>query len=310
MICVRRWRRRVDANAIPLEPSRHALPAHSRFRRWLRGARIIHPFPTLLNVAATFGLATVAARGMPPTSVAGRMLLVMLLAQSAIGVTNDYFDEELDRVAKPWKPIAAGIISPAGALALAGALVAACAALAATLGVASFLLAMLGLACGLAYDARLKRSALSAVPYMVAIPTLPLWVWATLGAWEPVLWWMLPVGALIGIALHLQNTLADIDADAAHGVRGLAHRLGPRRSMYLAWGAFSLALAWSAALAPFVSYDLRWYAPAAAATTAMLAAVIGIYAVRRDAVAMQVGFGLLGIASAVLAVGWLAAVAG
>jgi 4-hydroxybenzoate polyprenyltransferase len=300
----------VDANAIPLEPSRGGVPAPGRLRRWLRGARIIHPFPTLLNVGATLGLALDASRGVPGGSVLTRMLLVMLLAQSAIGVANDVFDEELDRATKPWKPVAAGIITSQSALVLAAALIAVCAGLAATLGPASFGLAMLGLACGLAYDARLKRTVLSAVPYMVAIPALPLWVWATLGAWEPVLWWLFPVGALIGVALHLQNTLADIDADAAHGVIGLAHRLGPRRSMYVAWAAFGAALAWTLVLAPFVPYELRWYAPTAAAAALMLAMSVGAHALRRDAAALQVGFGLLGIASAVLAVGWLAAVTG
>ena len=79
---------------------------------------------------------------------------------------------------------------------------------------------MLGMACGLAYDVRLKRTVFSAVPFMIAIPTLPLWVWVTLGEWHAALWWLLPLGALIGLALHLANTLPDIDDDAAHGVRG------------------------------------------------------------------------------------------
>ena len=54
----------------------------------------------------------------------------------------------------------------------------------------------------------------------------------------PVLWWLLPLGSLIGIALHLANTLPDIDGDAAHGVEGLAHRLGRRRSTCIAWASF------------------------------------------------------------------------
>ena len=308
MILVQYWRRRLDANAIPLDAPRAPLPASRRLRRWLRGARIIHPFPTMLNVAATFGLALVAAHGVPDTSLTVRMLIVMFLAQSAIGVTNDYFDEDLDRAAKPWKPVAAGIVPPSLAAALALALIGACAAVAATLDWAGFLLAMLGLACGLAYDARLKRSVLSAVPYMVAIPTLPLWVWATLGEWRPALWWLLPVGALIGIALHLQNTLADIESDRAHGVRGLAHVLGPQRSMVVAWGAFAIALGATAVLAPFVSYEWRWYVPAAASAAVMLGGSVALYALRRDELALQVGFGLLGVASTALAVGWLAAV--
>jgi 4-hydroxybenzoate polyprenyltransferase len=279
-----------------------------RIARAVRTLRVIHPFPTMLNVVATAGLAFVAARGMPPGGVLARMLAMMFCAQAAIGVANDYYDRALDAGAKPWKPVAAGLVPPAAAVVLGLALIAVTVVLAATLGVAGFLLALLGLACGLAYDARLKRTAFSAVPYMIAIPTLPLWVWATLGEWQAALWWLLPVGALIGLALHLQNTIADIDDDVAHGVRGLAHRLGAVRSMRLGWAAFGAALAITVAIIPAVGYDLRWYAPAAIIAAVCLGASIVGYSVRRSAFALQLGFGLLGIGSAVLAAGWLAAV--
>jgi 4-hydroxybenzoate polyprenyltransferase len=236
------------------------------------------------------------------------MMLVMLFAQSAIGVTNDIFDVELDTETKPWKPIPRGAVSRQAAQWLAVALVVATTALALTLGLASFALAMLGMACGLAYDAWFKRSVFSAVPFMIAIPTLPLWVWATLGEWETALWWLFPLGALIGLSLHLANTLPDIEADARHGVRGLAHRLGRTGSAAVGWSSFALALMLSALLAPALDYDLRVYVPAALAGVVALALSVGLYAVRRDGFALQAGFGIIGIAAAVLAVGWLASV--
>ena len=270
--------------------------------------RIIHPFPTLLNVAATAGLAFVAADGHPNGGTLARMLLVMLCAQCAIGVANDIYDRELDAATKPWKPLVAGSVRMRVAVALALAFAVSSAVLAATLGAAGFALALLGMACGLAYDARLKRTALSALPYMIAIPTLPLWVWVTLGAWEDVLWWLAPLGALIGLSLHLANTLPDIEADQSHGVRGLAHRIGAERSRIAAWGSFALALALAAVIAPYVDYDARVMAPALAFAAACLAASVGVWIVRRDTGALQFGFGALSIGSAVAAVGWLAAV--
>ncbi len=300
----------MGSNAVPLPQPLPGLPAPHGIARALRAARIIHPFPTLLNVAATAGLAFVAVRGIPAAGLLTRMLLMMLCAQAAIGVTNDYFDRALDTETKPWKPVAAGIVAPPVAVVLALVLIAVTVVLAATLGIAGFLLAMVGLASGLVYDARLKRTVFSAIPYMVAIPTLPLWVWATLGEWRAALWWLLPVGALIGLALHLQNTIADIDGDAAHGVHGLAHRLGAERSMLLGWAAFGAALAVTVAIAPAISYDLRWYAPAVGVALLCLLASIAAYSLRRDAFALQLGFGLLGIGSAVIAVGWLGAVTG
>ncbi len=272
-----------------------------------RAARIIHPFPTLLNVAATAGLAFVAAGGAPDGGLLVRMLAVMFCAQCAIGVTNDYFDRELDAATKPWKPIAAGIVRPSAALLLAAAFAIAATTVAATLGVGGFMLAMLGMTCGLAYDVRLKRTVASALPYMVAIPVLPLWVWVTLGEWQPVLWWLLPLGALLGLALHLANTLPDLDDDRAHGVAGLAHRLGAARSMLLAWSSFAAALAASAILSLVIDYELRIYVPALGVGAGALTISAGVYAARRDGFTLQLGFGALSLASAVLAVGWLAA---
>ena len=279
-----------------------------RLTRLLRSARIIHPFPTMLNVAAVAGLAIVATRGVPGAWVLLRMLVVMLCAQSAIGVANDYFDRELDAATKPWKPIVAGLVSPSTAALFACGLAMAAAVVSATLGSASFALAMLGMACGLAYDARLKRSLFSAVPYMIAIPTLPLWVWATLGRWDAVLWWLLPLGACIGLTLHLANTLPDLDGDASNGVVGLTHVLGAGRSMLLACGSFGAALVVSVVPALTAGYNVRFYGPALGAGVAALAASAFVFIRHRDEFALRLGFGVLSVASAVLAVGWLAAV--
>lgn len=292
-------------HAVPL--ARHNVPP-AGFPGALGAVRIIHPFPTLLNVAATAALAFVAAGGTPAGDVLVRMLLVMLCAQSAIGVTNDLFDRELDAQTKPWKPLVSGAVSERGAVMLDAGLIGAAIVIAATLGAASFSLAMLGLACGLAYDARLKRTSWSAVPYMVAIPTLPIWVWVTLGEWDAALWWLVPLGALTGLSLHLANTLPDIESDRANGVEGLAHRLGEKRSMAAGWGAFALALVLSGVAAIWVRYDLRVYLPAVAFGTACLALSLGAFAIRRSAFTLQLGFGALGIGTAVLAAGWLAAV--
>ena len=96
-----------------------AMPRPRGLGRMLRAVRIIHPFPTLLNVAATAALAFIAARGVPGAWQLATTLLVMLCAQSAIGVTNDIFDRDLDAHTKPWKPIVAGLVSRRSAIALA-----------------------------------------------------------------------------------------------------------------------------------------------------------------------------------------------
>jgi len=77
--------------------------------------------------------------------------------------------------------------------------------------------------------------------------------------------------------------------------------------MAVAWGAVASALALSLTIAPLADYDVALYAPAAVFGALCLLASIVLYAVRRDRASLQVGFGLIGIAAVVLAVGWLAA---
>jgi 4-hydroxybenzoate polyprenyltransferase len=232
----------------------------------------------------------------------------MLLIQSTIGVANDIFDRELDAATKPYKPLVSGALSMRAAVPLALLLLCSAVATSATLGAAGFTLAMVGLVCGLAYDARLKRTVLSAVPFMVAIPTLPFWIWATLGEWEAVLWWLAPLGGLIGLSLHLANTLPDIDDDAAHGVRGFAHALGKRASMLLAWGAFGTALVIASAIAPAAGYDAGIIVPTLLLGSACLAVSIALWIMRREDASLRIGFGVMAAGAAATAVGWLAAV--
>lgn len=270
-------------------------------------ARLVHPFPSFLNAAATIGLAFAASDGSPEASTVARMAAAMLLAQFAIGAANDIFDRELDAAAKPWKPIPSALVpvraaAAAAATCLIGALV-----IGATLGWASFALLCLGTACGLAYDAGLKRTLLSAVPFMVALPTLPIWVYVTLDAWEPILWWLLPLGALIGMAVHLANTAPDIEGDAANGVRGLAHRLGELGAVIVSWLSFAAALLLALLLWPFVDAKTLWNGATLALGASCLIVSMLVYG-RWGGRVLGPHFGLLAIGSAVAAGGWLAAV--
>ena len=85
-----------------------------------------------------------------------------------------------------------------------------------------------------AYNLGLKSTPFSWLPYALAFGGLPVFVvMAEPGAGAPAAW--LPLaGALLGVGAHLVNTLPDLDDDEATGVRGLPHRLGPRRTRVLA----------------------------------------------------------------------------
>ena len=111
-------------------------------------------------------------------------------------------------------------------------------------------LAAVGL--GWAYNAGLKRTVLSVVPYAVAFGALPAFV--TLGLpshpWPPV--WAIGAAAALGSGAHFVNTLADRDADAASGVRGLPQRLPVRLDLLLGASllGISLLLLWRGPVDP------------------------------------------------------------
>lgn len=199
--------------------------------RVLRAAAVVHPFPSLLNASLVLGLALVAGGEL---RVAAGLALGMLGIQFAIGAFNDFFDYDLDEVAKPDKPIPAGLISRraaavVGALAGGGGLL-----LAAVYGGPELLLAVAMLVAGLAYDAILKRGPLGWVCFVVALPLLPVYAWfGAAGTMPPRAELVLLLAALAGPALQLANGLVDLERDRAVGVRGLPAWLGRSASLAL-----------------------------------------------------------------------------
>ena len=275
--------------------------------RWLRAARVIHPFPVGLNVAATAALAGIAVDGVPAAADLARLTVAMFCVQAAIGASNDYWDRDLDAITKPYKPIVRGLIEPKVALLLAAVLAIGAGALTATFGPLSVAVGACGLLAGVGYNVRLKRSVLSALPFMVALPALPFWVWVSLDRFSSELWWLVVFGPLVGLAVHLSNTAPDLEQDRQAGVRGLAHVLGLERTLAIAWGSFAAALVLAVALGLRLDYDWPLFLLGAGVAAVLLVAAIGAYALRRSEDALQLGFGLIGIATAVLAGGWLTA---
>ena len=290
-------------------PSTGSPQASQQRRAWparLAALRVIHPFPTLMNVAAALLFAAVAAGGPPEPWLAVRLAAVMFLTQAAIGALNDVCDRRADALSKPWKPIPAGAVSPRAALALAAGAAAGAVTLGATLGAVAWLYGLLGLAAGAAYDLGLKRTVLSGLPYLVALPLVPLWAWEASGQAPPTLWWVVPLGLLLGLSLHLANVLPDLEEDAAAGIRHAAHLLGPAWTARLAWAAFLLAAALGGGVLVALDRPLLPYGAAAALSLLLLAG--GTLLFRRPrGLDPRLGFGAWAAAALLLSVSWLAA---
>ena len=62
------------------------------------------------------------------------------------------------------------------------------------------------------------------------MPLIPLYAFAGVGRVLPFLFWLVPVGFLLGVALNLANSLTDLEEDSAYGAKTLAVVLGVKGS--------------------------------------------------------------------------------
>lgn len=188
-------------------------------------ARATHPGPAV--AVTVVGTLLAVAAGVGP----GRTVLVcaaVLAGQLSIGWSNDWLDADRDRaVARPDKPVVQGAVEPHLLRTAALASLAAAVVLSLLLGVVPGLLLLVLVASGWAYNAGLKRTAASGLPYVTGFGALPAGVVAAAPGTPAAPWWLVAAGGALGAAAHLANVAPDIEDDLATGVRGLPHRLGP-----------------------------------------------------------------------------------
>jgi 4-hydroxybenzoate polyprenyltransferase len=223
------------------------------------------------------------AAGVPAGRV-GAVCAAVLAGQASIGWSNDWLDADRDRaVARADKPVVHGAVQPGllRSAALAAVLVAVVLSL--SLGLVPGLLLLGLVASGWAYNAGLKRTPASAVPYVTGFGLLPAGVVAAAPGTPVAPWWLVAAGAALGAAAHLANVAPDLEDDLATGVRGLPHRLGARVSAVV--GALLLG---GASIVLVVGPDGRptaagWAGLALAVPAVVLAALAGTARFRRAA---------------------------
>ncbi|MET0734120.1 MAG: UbiA family prenyltransferase [Microbacterium sp.] len=191
-----------------------------------------HPGPSVVVtlVAVALGIAS----GLEPWRI-GLLAIAILLGQLSVGISNDAIDARRDRaVGRTDKPIARGDVSvPAAWIAASVALVLAL-VLSCLLSWQMALAHLVALASAWSYNAGLKSTPFSVVPFVVSFGLLPSLVTLSAADPRPAAAWAWAAGASLGVAIHLTNVLPDLDDDARTGVRGLPHRLGRRASAVIA----------------------------------------------------------------------------
>jgi 4-hydroxybenzoate polyprenyltransferase len=190
-----------------------------------------HPLPVLFHIIAVTLFALLATW---PHLLWDRLALVVAahtMMQLSIAVLNDYCDRRLDAVSKKSKPIPRGLVRPHEALVLGLLLIVAMFILLLPLNPLALGISLLYLAFGQGYNLGLKSTPLSGVVFALAIPLIPLYAFVGMGRIVPLMFWLIPVAALLGVALNLANSLPDIEDDAAQQARTLAVVLGVRGTL-------------------------------------------------------------------------------
>lgn len=203
---------------------------------------LTHPLPVFLHIV---GVALFALLAAWPT-IAWKTFALVVIAhafmQVAIATLNDYSDRQKDMLSKKTKPIPLGLIHPREALLLGIVCIVLMLLLLLYLPPLALLISLLYLACGLAYNFGLKGTPFSGIVFALAIPLIPLYAFVGMGHVVSFVFWLVPVAALLGIALNLANSLPDIEDDAVQGVRTLAVTLGLRASIVVCPVLILLAL--------------------------------------------------------------------
>jgi 4-hydroxybenzoate polyprenyltransferase len=250
--------------------------------RRLRGtayalAASCHPLPTAAVTVLTTVLVIAAGNSAVVCVLASAAVLT---GQLAIGWSNDAIDARRDKaVGRTDKPVAQGLVSVRTTWTAAALATAATLPLSLLLGWRAGLVQLSVVFWGWLYNARLKSTALSPLPFLLAFGGLPAVATLALETprWPPA--WTLAAAGLIGVAAHFGNVLPDLDDDKVTGVSGLPHRLGRSVSSLVAVGAALAATVVAVVAEAREASALTWILAVAACALG----VGGFLASRRDA---------------------------
>lgn len=198
-----------------------------------------HFGPTVIVVTTTYLLALSQYSALS----AARVALAIFAGQLVVGWSNDLMDFNLDKTAgRMKKPLVSGELQQS-TLKIAipfAAIAAVLLSLFSPLGLVGTLIHCLGLLSALSYNAKLKATIFSPVPYAISFGALPWAVYLSNGEHPPL--WLFLGFILISIAFHFLNVIKDLSWDIRQGVLGAPQRLGRSKSIAVAACLIFLAI--------------------------------------------------------------------
>ncbi len=216
------------------------------FRKVYAFLQIVRP----VNVIITFLSVLVATVLVPGSWLFSRVLLACSSAALVAGAgnaLNDYYDQGIDRINKPFRPIPSGRVKPAEAVILAAFLFILSLFLSSLLGIPEFIIVFSGIVLLWTYAAVLKRAVLIGNVVVSFLGGLAfvyggIVVHTLMAGFIPALF-----AFLFHLGREIMKDVEDREADAAQGARTLPIRIGLRPALVCTAVAFGVL----AALSPF-----------------------------------------------------------
>ena len=199
-----------------------------------------HPLPT---VAMTVAMTVAAALTGRSTVECALVAATIVTGQLTVGWINDVVDRHRDaRVGRQDKPVAMGWIDPGTVVFVTACVFLACIPLSVANGTVAGIAHLLAVISAWLYNFWFKRTVLSWLPYAVSFGLLPAFLsYGGLGGGlhgSPPTLVMTALAGLLGVGIHVLNTLPDLVEDKENGIRHLplriALRIGAPKLMWIA----------------------------------------------------------------------------
>jgi homogentisate phytyltransferase / homogentisate geranylgeranyltransferase len=211
---------------------------------------------TTLSVLALYAIATTHFAGVALDTRLFELFWTLVAAWCVnvfiVGI-NQLEDVDIDRVNKPFLPVAAGDLTPAAGWRIVVACAVVPLVLAVTQGVAELVAVALGLAIGTAYSVpplRLKRfpalASLSITFVRAAVVNVGVWLHfshAFGGSSEihPAVWALIAVTVPFSFAIAILKDMPDVEGDRRYAIATFSVRLGARPVFAIGLAALTLA---------------------------------------------------------------------
>jgi homogentisate phytyltransferase/homogentisate geranylgeranyltransferase len=223
--------------------------------------RFSRPHTVIGTALSVIGLYVIAA-AQPGTAPGLPDLLATLIAGLTVNIAivgiNQITDVEIDRINKPFLPIAAGELS----LGAAKAIVAVCCVVPLAMGLTQGPVETVAVAAGLAVGAlyslppfRLKRFPLAASLCISGVRSIVVNLgvyWHFAGRIDPPVWALCAFVLPFSLAIAVLKDIPDIEGDRRFAIRTFTVRLGPAAVFRLGMGALLVAYAGMILIAPFL----------------------------------------------------------